>query len=50
MSFSVRQATIHDVDLVVPLFDAYRQFYGKPADLELARRFLLERFQHHESV
>lgn len=50
MSFSVRQATIHDVDLVVPLFDAYRQFYGKPADIELARRFLLERFQHHESV
>jgi ribosomal protein S18 acetylase RimI-like enzyme len=50
MSFMVRQATIHDVDLVVPLFDAYRQFYGKPADLELARRFLLERFQHHESV
>lgn len=50
MSFAVRQATIHDVDLVVPLFDAYRQFYGKPADLALARRFLLERFQHHESV
>lgn len=50
MSFTVRQATIHDVDLVVPLFDAYRQFYGKPSDLELARRFLLERFQHHESV
>ncbi|WP_130620187.1 GNAT family N-acetyltransferase [Dyella amyloliquefaciens] len=50
MSFTVRQATIHDLDRVVPLFDAYRQFYGKPANLELARRFLLERFQHHESV
>ncbi|MHA6204246.1 N-acetyltransferase family protein [Dyella soli] len=50
MSFAVRQATIHDLDLVAPLFDAYRQFYGQPADPGLARRFLAERFQHHESV
>lgn len=50
MSYRVRQATIHDVDLVAPLFDAYRQFYGMPGDLDLARRFLLDRFQHHESV
>jgi ribosomal protein S18 acetylase RimI-like enzyme len=46
----VRQATIFDLDLVAPLFDAYRQFYGKPADLALAKRFLLERFQHSESI
>src|SRR5262245_54284497 len=46
----VRQATIFDLDLVAPLFDAYRQFYRKPADLPLARHFLLERFQHDESV
>jgi GNAT superfamily N-acetyltransferase len=39
-----------DLDLVAPLFDAYRQFYRKPADLALARQFLLERFQHHESI
>jgi len=32
------------------LFDAYRQFYRKPGDLDLARRFLLERFQHNESI
>ncbi|WP_114239173.1 GNAT family N-acetyltransferase [Dyella sp. C9] len=50
MSFTVRQASIHDLDLVAPLFDAYRQFYGQPADLPLARRFLQERFQHHESL
>jgi GNAT superfamily N-acetyltransferase len=50
MSITVRQATIHDLDLVAPLFDAYRQFYGQPADRERARRFLCERFQHHESV
>jgi GNAT superfamily N-acetyltransferase len=47
---TVRQATIFDLDLVAPLFDAYRQFYRKPADLALAKRFLLERFQHCESI
>jgi GNAT superfamily N-acetyltransferase len=47
---TVRQATILDLDLVAPLFDAYRQFYRKPSDLALAREFLLERFRHHESV
>jgi GNAT superfamily N-acetyltransferase len=46
----VRQATVFDLDLVVPLFDAYRQFYRRPGDLGLARQFLLERFQHNESI
>src|SRR5882672_4504084 len=46
----VRQATIQDVDLIAPLFDAYRQFYRKPSDPGLARRFLLERFEHSQSV
>jgi ribosomal protein S18 acetylase RimI-like enzyme len=46
----VRQATILDLDMLVPLFDAYRQFYRKPSDLGLARRFLLERFQHNQSI
>ncbi len=45
-----RQATILDLDLVAPLFDAYRQFYRTTGDLDLARRFLLERFQNSESV
>jgi len=47
---AVRQATIFDLDLIVPLFDAYRQFYRRPSDPGLARAFLLERFQHHESI
>lgn len=47
---AVRQATILDLDLLVPLFDAYRQFYRKPSDMDLARQFLLERFQHNESI
>lgn len=46
---TVRQATILDLDLLVPLFDAYRQFYRKSSDLGLARQFLQERFQHNQS-
>src|SRR6266545_975320 len=47
---AVRQATVADLDLIVPLFDSYRQFYRKPSDLGLARTFLLERFQHNQSI
>lgn len=46
----IRQATVGDLDLIVPMFDAYRQFYKQPPDLDLAREFLLERFQHNQSV
>src|SRR5580704_7039488 len=47
---AVRQATILDLDLLVPLFDAYRQFYRKPSDPDLARQFLLERLQQNQSI
>jgi ribosomal protein S18 acetylase RimI-like enzyme len=46
----VRRASVADLDSVVPLFDSYRQFYGYPPDLALARAFLLDRFERHESV
>ena len=46
----VRPAFAHDVDALAPLFDAYRQFYGQPADAEGARAFLAARFTRHESV
>lgn len=44
------RATPDDVGAVAPLFDAYRQFYGKPADGEAARRFLFARLSKDESV
>jgi ribosomal protein S18 acetylase RimI-like enzyme len=50
VSHDVRQATIDDLDAVVPLFDAYRQFYGKLSDLAGGREFLLERFVNRDSV
>ena len=50
MKTRVRQAEIEDVDALVPLFDAYRQFYRQPPDLARARAFLAERFAHQESL
>ena len=47
---TIRQATTDDLDLVVPLFDDYRQFYGRVSDLALARSFLAERLLHQQSV
>ena len=47
---TTRRATLEDVEVVAPLFDAYRQFYRQAADLTLARRFILERLQRNESV
>src|SRR5690242_21773353 len=49
-SITVRQATIFDLDRIAPLFDLYRQFYRKPSDLDLARRFLRDRFEHNQSI
>lgn len=50
MSQIIRQATLHDLDQLVPLFDAYRQFYGQPSDLIVARQFLSDRLVRNESV
>lgn len=50
MRFQVRQASIHDLDTLVPLFDGYRQFYRQASDPARARTFLAERFEHLESV
>ena len=47
---ATRPAETRDLDAIAVLFDAYRQFYEKPADLALARRYIIERFQRKESV
>lgn len=49
-SLSICRANPTDLDLLVPLFGAYRQFYGKPSDLLAARRFLQQRMERKESV
>jgi ribosomal protein S18 acetylase RimI-like enzyme len=50
MPYTVRQATIHDLEQLVPLFDSYRQFYGRASNLRAAREFLLTRFRNDEST
>jgi GNAT superfamily N-acetyltransferase len=47
---TVRQAVLADLAVLAPLFDGYRRFYGRPADLPAAESFLRERFNHGESV
>jgi len=50
MKPNVRRAVQTDADTIAPLFDAYRQFYGKPPDPDRAREFVRERLEHNESV
>ena len=35
-----RVASLNDLDAIAPLFDAYRQFYEQPADLESVRKVI----------
>jgi GNAT superfamily N-acetyltransferase len=49
-SITVRRATVADVELIAPLFDAYRQFYRAGSDLDLARTFIRERLEKNESI
>ena len=44
------KAGIADLDLIVPLFDAYRQFYEQDADAAKVKAFLHTRIQREESV
>ena len=50
MADTVREAGPADIDVVAPLFDAYRQFYEQPADRALARAFIADRLERGDSV
>ncbi len=47
---AVTRATPADLPLLVPLFDAYRRFYGQAADPAAAAAFLQQRLQRGDSV
>jgi ribosomal protein S18 acetylase RimI-like enzyme len=49
-TLNTRIAMGADIEVVVPLFDAYRQFYQQVPDLSLARRFIASRIHNQESV
>ena len=44
------KATIGQLDIISPLFDAYRVFYGQESDLNVAREFIESRLNNNESV
>jgi GNAT superfamily N-acetyltransferase len=50
MNATIARATLEQLDVLVPLFDAYRQSYGQPADADGARTFLTERITRNQSV
>ena len=50
MRFQVSQATVLDLDVLVPLFDGYRQFYRQASDPARARAFLAERLAQRQSL
>jgi GNAT superfamily N-acetyltransferase len=47
---SVRQAVLADLPVLVPLFDAYRQFYGRTPDPAAAESCQRARVSHGQSV
>lgn len=46
----IRLAAPADLPAVAALFDAYRQFYGQPADAALALQFIGDRMRNQESM
>jgi GNAT superfamily N-acetyltransferase len=49
-NFKIIQASHEDIDILAPLFDAYRVFYEKTSDLDSARNYLWERISNLESI
>jgi GNAT superfamily N-acetyltransferase len=50
MTISVHAGELKHLPELVPLFDAYRQFYKQASDLEGARAYLLDRLSHGEAT
>jgi GNAT superfamily N-acetyltransferase len=50
MAFSIIQADSSHMEILVPLFDGYRQFYGQPSDLVRVREFLAARLTSGDSI
>lgn len=50
MQTIIKRAVIEDVDIIAPLFDAYRIFYAQQTDIAAAVNFLTERLLKNESV
>ena len=47
---TIVRAAQHDVDVIAPLFDAYRVFYEAASNLRASHNFITERLARDESV
>lgn len=48
--FTLRRAQLSDVQVLAPLFDAYRRFYEQPGDLALAHAYVHARLERGEAT
>ncbi len=46
----ILRASLESLELLVPLFDHYRQFYKQQSDMQGARRFLADRIGNGDSA
>lgn len=47
---NIIRAGLGELDAVTPLFDAYRQFYEQPSNVDAAREYLRARLTNDEAV
>ena len=47
---NIREAEIHDLELLSMLFDGYRVFYRKESDVDAVKGFLKERLENKDST
>lgn len=50
MSITIKQATVGDAAHIIPLFNAYRMFYGQHSNISAADEFITQRLQNNQSV
>jgi GNAT superfamily N-acetyltransferase len=49
-NITIHQAQLTDIEAISPIFDMYRQFYGRTSDISAANEFLKARFNKDEST
>jgi len=47
---TIIKAHIEHLDIIAPLFDAYRSFYEQTSDIKASKAFLKERLKNNESI
>lgn len=50
MNFTIRRATLAEVDKVAALFNDYRVFYAQASDMQIAHDFITQRIKNNESA